>query len=120
MKKVLTSVLALLLVLGTLLSLCGILSACKKEPTDDPVDTPTTPEETVQPTCSHAVTQLTNVRETSCARAGYTGDTVCTACGAVVQSGQTIPALPHTMDAGLLTKLSTCIDHGVTTFTCRE
>ena len=118
MKKVLTSTLALLLMLGTLLSLCGILSACNLFTDDD--DVPTDPEEMIQESCTHAVTKLSGVREATCASTGFTGNTVCTACGTIVESGEILPMLQHTMDNGRLTKQSTCMIHGITTYSCRE
>ena len=109
-----------------LLSLCGILSACKKDPFEGEGDggdyVPSQPENEQQEEegCQHAITKLANARETSCARAGYTCDTVCIACGAVVEAGKEIAALPHTFDLGQVTKDPTCIEFGTSTRTCYE
>ncbi len=46
-------------------------------------------------TCEHATTELQNVVAGDCVTDGYTGDTVCTLCGAVVTAGETITAPGH-------------------------
>lgn len=45
--------------------------------------------------CVHGNTVLRNVKEADCIENGYTGDCVCTICGAVVQQGEVIPAKGH-------------------------
>lgn len=45
-------------------------------------------------TCNHSG-KLVNVKEATCTANGYTGDEVCTVCGAVIQEGKVIPSLGH-------------------------
>lgn len=69
--------------------------------------------------CTHAQTELKNVRAATCGQKGYTGDSVCTACGVTVSTGSETEKLPHTLwDEGRVTKTPTCISTGVMTFTC--
>lgn len=69
--------------------------------------------------CTHAQTELQNVRAATCGQKGYTGDRVCTACGVTVSTGSETEKLPHTLwDEGRVTKTPTCISAGVKTFTC--
>ncbi len=124
MKRIMKTTVAWLLILCTLLTVCGVLSACKKDPKPTPSPTPTPPppaepgpEQIVA--CAHTVTTLKNARATSCARAGYTGDVVCTACGEVITQGTVVPALSHTLGEASVTKLPTCIETGISTRTCR-
>ncbi|MBR4911020.1 MAG: hypothetical protein IKZ47_06850 [Clostridia bacterium] len=42
-------------------------------------------------------TILNNAKAASCTKAGYTGDTCCFGCGAVLTAGETIPMLAHTV-----------------------
>ena len=97
------SLLALLLLVCMLLSICSVLTACG----DDDEDS-----------CKHTNTSVKNVKEATCAQKGYTGDTVCNDCTAIVSQGKEIPTLEHTYDTGKVTKNPTCIDTGITTYTC--
>lgn len=45
--------------------------------------------------CEHLNTHLVNEKATSCAAAGYTGDTVCDDCEVIVTKGEEIPAEEH-------------------------
>ena len=68
-------------------------------------------------------TELINEKPATATETGYTGDTVCKGCGAVLEKGEEIPVLekPHTehiWDEGKVTKDATCTEEGVTTFTC--
>lgn len=45
--------------------------------------------------CEHLNTHLVNEKATSCASAGYTGDTVCDDCEEIVTEGEEIPAEEH-------------------------
>ena len=47
------------------------------------------------PACAHSDTVLQNATAATCTAAGYTGDRVCSACGALVEAGTQIPALGH-------------------------
>lgn len=101
----LSSLIAFVLVLCMLFSFCSVLSSCGKD--KDP-----------EPTCSHTNTSLKNQKAATCSAAGYTGDVVCNDCTAVVTPGTAIAKLAHTSDAGKVTKEPTCMETGVTTFTC--
>lgn len=69
--------------------------------------------------CSHATTALVGKKDPTCSEKGYTGDTVCTACTAVVTKGSDINMTEHSFDTvGKVTKEPTCISTGVKTFTC--
>lgn len=59
-----------------------------------------------------------NAAVPTCTEAGYTGDSVCTACGNVKVPGTTIPANGHAWDNGTTTKEAACTNAGVKTFTC--
>ncbi len=45
--------------------------------------------------CTHTATEIKNTKEATCAEEGYTGDTVCTACGVTVQTGEAIAKAEH-------------------------
>ena len=68
--------------------------------------------------CDHVSTTVRNARAATCTEAGYTGDTVCTTCGATVSSGSTIPALGHQEGEGVVTKEPTATEEGVMTYSC--
>ena len=63
-------------------------------------------------------TEIRNQKAATCTAAGYTGDTVCTACGNTVAAGETIPKAAHQWDAGTVTTQPTCTAAGVKTFQC--
>ena len=115
-------------VLPLLLVFVMILTSCVSKPGDDPEDThqhETSEEQTTDnqspstdPVCTHATTQLTGAVAATCAKEGYTGDKVCTACGTKVETGTKIDMLDHTWDNGVATKQPTCIATGVKTITC--
>ena len=68
-------------------------------------------------------TTLVNAKPATATATGYTGDTVCNGCGAVLAAGEVIPVLDqphteHTWNGGTVTKKATCKEEGVTTFTC--
>ncbi|MCO7119819.1 S-layer homology domain-containing protein [Oscillibacter valericigenes] len=46
--------------------------------------------------CAHEVTEIRNAKAATCTEDGYTGDTVCSVCGAVIKKGEVIPAKGHT------------------------
>ncbi len=45
--------------------------------------------------CTHETTELRNAKKATCTQDGYSGDTYCTICDTLVESGQTIPASGH-------------------------
>lgn len=64
-------------------------------------------------TCKHENTEVRNVKEATCTEGGYTGDTVCTDCGAMVEQGSVIPATGHTTEVQNA-KEATCTETGYT------
>ena len=67
--------------------------------------------------CAHAQTVVKNAVEASCTEKGYTGDTVCSDCGAVVSLGVETD-YAHVWDEGSVTKEPTCMEVGILTHTC--
>ena len=59
-----------------------------------------------------------NAAAPTCTEAGYTGDSVCTACGNVKVPGTAIPASGHAWDNGTVTKEATCTEAGEKTYAC--
>ena len=68
--------------------------------------------------CAHESTEISNQKAPSCTQTGYTGDTCCTLCGAVVYVGEYIPMLSHSFDEGFVTKLPSHMETGILTYTC--
>ncbi|MBR3095222.1 MAG: leucine-rich repeat protein [Clostridia bacterium] len=64
--------------------------------------------------CEHPETTLQNDRAPACLEAGYTGDTVCTWCGATVTYGVTVPATGHSPAISSPALDATCLDTGLT------
>ena len=69
-------------------------------------------------TCNHSSTSVQNAHAATCIAAGYTGDVVCGNCGAVVETGTSIPALGHQEGAGIVTQEPTTTADGVMTYYC--
>ena len=65
------------------------------------------------PACAHKHTEIRNAKEATCTEDGYTGDTYCTDCGALVSSGTVIPANGHTTKLQNA-KEATCTENGYT------
>ena len=68
-------------------------------------------------------TELINAKPATETETGYTGDTVCKGCGAVLQQGEEIPVIEkqhteHTWDEGEIVSAATCTEEGITAFTC--
>ena len=63
--------------------------------------------------CAHTETTVNGLVAATCTEAGYTGDTVCTACGETVTFGSVVQAAGHTevVDAAVA---STCTKAGLT------
>lgn len=65
------------------------------------------------PACAHEHTENRNAKEATCTEEGYTGDTYCTDCGALLATGTVISAIGH--DTVLQNaKEATCIEEGYT------
>ncbi len=75
-------------------------SACGKFYSDAAHSQEITEPETVIKATGHPQTTLQNAREATCTQEGYTGDQVCTVCGAVVQRGMVISMLDHDFQDG--------------------
>ncbi len=67
--------------------------------------------------CDHEETALEGVVEATCTTDGYTGDTVCTACGKVIREGRVIPAA-HTWGEWVVTVEPTETEEGSKERTC--
>ncbi len=69
--------------------------------------------------CSHAETEIKNAVEATCGKDGYTGDTCCKHCGAVVSKGEVIPATKeHTFGEWVVTKVPTTTENGIKERVC--
>ena len=64
-------------------------------------------------------TSIADAKEATCQTAGYTGDTVCAGCGAVLSKGQEIPATGnHTFGEWTAVKAATCQEGGTEERVC--
>lgn len=45
--------------------------------------------------CDHSSTEIRNAKEATCTEKGYTGDTYCKDCGALLEAGEEIPMTEH-------------------------
>lgn len=61
------------------------------------------PELSASARCAHLETELRDARAATCTEAGYTGDTVCKACGMEITHGEVIPAAGHQYRNGACT-----------------
>lgn len=68
--------------------------------------------------CAHESTRTVGSVSATCTTDGYSGDVYCTECGAKLKEGQTLAALGHAWDAGVVTVQPTETREGVRTFTC--
>ena len=64
------------------------------------------------PECQHTNTTVENAKEATCSVEGYTGDTVCSDCGATTK-GEVIPKMAHTLTVENA-KEATCSAEGYT------
>ncbi len=64
--------------------------------------------------------EVINAEAARCYRDGYTGDTVCLGCGAVLQKGEVISkdTVPHAWDKGTVVQKPTCSATGLMRFAC--
>lgn len=73
----------------------------------------------MQDVCDHKNTEVVGAKEPTCGDEGYTGDTVCSDCGKVLEKGEVIPATgEHVWDEGVVTTEPTCGKDGEKTYTC--
>ncbi len=66
----------------------------------------------------HVGTRVTGERAATCAADGYTGDTVCTGCGATLSAGSAIPATGAHSGSARVTAVPSCVSTGQTVYTC--
>lgn len=64
----------------------------------------------------HAKTKLVNAKTATCSETGYTGDTVCVDCEAVVSKGKSINKKPHNYTSVIISP--TCTESGYTEYMC--
>ena len=67
--------------------------------------------------CDHTHTEIRNQREATCKEEGYTGDTYCTDCDKLLETGEELAALGHDYQASV-TKQPTTTEEGIRTYTC--
>ena len=67
--------------------------------------------------CEHTHTEIRNQREATCIQTGYTGDTYCTDCDKLLETGEELAALGHDYLASV-TKQPTTTEEGIRTYTC--
>ncbi len=60
--------------------------------------------------CDHTSTEVKNQKDPTCMAAGYTGDEVCTKCGAIVKQGEVIPKADHTPETTGAMEANCCND----------
>ena len=65
-------------------------------------------------TCAHASREVRGKAAATCTEEGYTGDTWCTDCGELVESGAAIPATGHRNTVLQNVSAATCTENGYT------
>lgn len=70
--------------------------------------------------CEHPRSHIIDKVEAVCTDKGYTGDKVCTNCGAILEAGKETAALNHDWDGGTITTIATADAEGVKTYTCKR
>lgn len=90
---------------GTKVTECSVCG--KKTETPIPVDS-----------SKHGETEVKNKKDATCNAAGYSGDTYCKLCDAVLTKGSEIPATGK-HDYNAVVTEATCTDAGYTTYTCK-
>ena len=68
--------------------------------------------------CPHTNSELRDAREATCTEPGYTGDTYCKDCGALLSQGKEIEALGHDFSIQQETVAPTCTEEGYTIYRC--
>lgn len=71
------------------------------------------------PVTGHQHTEVRNVKEATCTKEGYTGDTYCTDCGEKLSDGKSIPKKDHDYEVKEH-KDATCTKAGYTLFICKK
>nr|WP_122013103.1 hypothetical protein [Maliibacterium massiliense] len=62
---------------------------------------------TVVKATGHQVTEIRGAKEATCTAEGYTGDTVCVACGEILERGLVVAKIPHSYQNGKCTVCGT-------------
>ena len=68
--------------------------------------------------CNHSNKVVKNEKAATCTTTGYTGDTYCADCGALLARGITTQVLGHSWNNGVVTKQPTATESGIRTYTC--
>lgn len=76
------------------------------------------PYESIGQGAVHDDPETRNAKEATCTEAGYTGDIYCKGCNELLRQGETIPALGHAWDGGVVTKQPLAAVTGTSRFTC--
>ena len=71
------------------------------------------------PATEHQHTEVRNVKEATCTKEGYTGDTYCTDCGEKLSDGKILPKKDHDYEVKEH-KDATCTKAGYTLFICKN
>lgn len=71
------------------------------------------------PATGHQHTEVRNVKEATCTKEGYTGDTYCTDCGEKLSDGKILPKKDHDYEIKDH-KDATCTEDGYTTSFCKN
>lgn len=71
------------------------------------------------PATGHQHTEVRNVKEATCTKEGYTGDTYCTDCGEKLSDGKILPKKDHDYEVKDH-KDATCTEDGYTTSFCKN
>ena len=71
------------------------------------------------PATGHQHTEVRNVKEATCTKEGYTGDTYCTDCGEKLSDGKILPKKDHDYEVKEH-KDATCTKAGYTLFICKN
>jgi len=76
--------------------------------------------EEIEPDADNHVgeTEVRNAVDETCITMGYTGDTHCKSCDAILETGTKIPATGKHVYKSEITKTATCCEEGVRTYTC--
>ncbi|MBQ6935010.1 MAG: leucine-rich repeat protein [Clostridia bacterium] len=72
----------------------------------------------VIPATNHPESRRVNSKDATCTEAGHTGYLYCPDCKKILDKGEEIPALPHTVEEWEVTTPATCTEEGVKTGKC--
>ena len=74
----------------------------------------------LDPTNHVGETIVTGAQDADCNGSGYSGDTVCAACGATISAGAVIPKTTHEWELTSSTSENICVRAGTNTYTCKH